>query len=508
MVGHALLLQVPEQIGHARHLRGVVAIRQLENRALELVQQDVDVVRIDVARLRGGAEQILGMADDELVDRRRGGDQDRQRDFGRAARSARLLPAGGDGAGEPGHHRRVQPADVDAQLQRVGRHHPPQRPVAQPAFDTAPLVREVAAAIGGDGVGAAAQRLRDIRGDQLRARAGTREHDGLHPAAQQAGGDLVSLVDDASPDALLSVEQRWVVEQEVALPRGRAVAVDQDRVLLDDAAGQLQRVADGRRAADEARARSVERRDPLQAANDVGQVGAEHAAVDVQLVDHHEAQSLEELAPLGVMRQHARVQHVRIGDDDAAPFADRAPHGCRRVAVVGVGRYRQAAAQHHSVQLGLLVLRQRLGREQIERGRLGVAQEVRQDRQVVREGLSRGTGRDQHHVVAGPHAPVGFRLVAVQPIDAACAQDAPQAVVQVLRERRKVARARRHHLPVGDVAHEGTVAAQLGQHRVQRRDYPLNPPLPLRTLPHRGRHDKGAYRYAPHTVPAAPQLRY
>ena len=515
VVDDSLLLQVPERLAGARRLDRAVAVRQLEDRALELVEQDVDIVGIDVPGLRRGGEQVLGMTDDELVYRRRGGDQDRQRQFVGAAGAARLLPAGGDRAGKAGHHRCIQPADVDAQLQRVGRHHAEQRPVAQAALDPAPLVRQIAAAIGGDGVAvrfggvrfgavrrrvvrrravrwAAAQGLPDIGGDQLRARARAGEHDRLHAPAQQTGGDLVRFVDHAAPGAPQRVEQRRVVEQKVALPGRRAVAVDQDRVLLDDAAGQLQRVADGRRAADEARPRPVERRDPFQAADDVGQVRSEDAAVDVQFVDHHEAQLGQEPAPLGMMRQHAGVQHVGVGDDDAPLLARRDAGRRRRVAVVRAGGHRQAAGLRHRRQLRLLVARQRLGRKEIEGGRAGVAQEVRQDRQVVGEGLARSGRRDQHGVVAGAHVPVGVRLVAIEPLDAACAQQAPQAAVQLLRKRRILAGARRQHLPVSDVAHEGTVAAQLGQHRAQRRTYRQYLPSPYGRYPVPAMHGKGA----------------
>ena len=77
-------------------------------------------------------------------------------------------------------------------------------------------------------------------------------------------------------------------------------------------------------------------------------MAAEDAAVAVQLVDHDVAQVLEEPDPLGVVRQDAGVEHVRVGDDDVAGLADAAAHGGRRVAVVGerleVGAERSASA--------------------------------------------------------------------------------------------------------------------------------------------------------------------
>ena len=177
------------------------------------------------------------------------------------------------------------------------------------------------------------------------------------------------------------------------------------------------------------------------------------------------------------------MQHVGVGNDDAPPLARRGAGRRRRVAVVGAGGRRQAAVPRHLVEFRLLVASQRLGREEIEGGGVGVAQEARQDRQVVGQRLAGSGRRDQHGVAAGAQAPVGVRLVAVEPLDAACAQHAQQAVIQVRRERRVFAGARRDHFPVGDVAHEGTVAPQLGQRRAQRRTHHQYFPSPLRTLP-------------------------
>jgi hypothetical protein len=50
------------------------------------------------------------------------------------------------------------------------------------------------------------------------------------------------------------------------------------------ALGQLAGIGNGGRAGDELRRRAVESRDAVQAAQDVGQVAAEDAAIGVQLV--------------------------------------------------------------------------------------------------------------------------------------------------------------------------------------------------------------------------------
>ena len=112
---------------------------------------------------------------------------------------------------------------------------------------------------------------------------------------------------------------------------------------------------------------AVERADALQPAHHVGDVRAEHAAVGVHLVDDHVAQVLEELRPLGVVRQDRLVQHVGIADHDVAVQADRLARIARRVAIEGEGAHAEVAGAVEFQQFRHLVLRQRLGREQVQR---------------------------------------------------------------------------------------------------------------------------------------------
>ena len=101
--------------------------------------------------------------------------------------------------------------------------------------------------------------------------------------------------------------------------------------------GQGARPSDGGRAEDQLRVAAVVGAQAEQAPQDVGHVAAEDATVEVGLVDHHVAQLLEELEPLGVVRQDRRVEHVRVGQHDLAGGADRGAHGGRGVAVVDRG---------------------------------------------------------------------------------------------------------------------------------------------------------------------------
>ena len=105
--------------------------------------------------------------------------------------------------------------------------------------------------------------------------------------------------------------------------------------------------------------------DALEPPQHIGEVAAEDAPIGVELVDDDVAEILEEVHPLGVMRQDSRVEHVGIGQHQVGACAHRAPRVLRRVAVISVHAHvGQRLGQRR--QLGQLILGQRLGREQIE----------------------------------------------------------------------------------------------------------------------------------------------
>ena len=66
-------------------------------------------------------------------------------------------------------------------------------------------------------------------------------------------------------------------------------------------------------------------------------MAAEYPAIDVKLVHHHVLQVGKELLPLGMVRQNAGVEHVRVGDHDVTLLADCLPGVVGRVAVIGEG---------------------------------------------------------------------------------------------------------------------------------------------------------------------------
>ena len=110
--------------------------------------------------------------------------------------------------------------------------------------------------------------------------------------------------------------------------------------------------------------------DPTQPPQHIAEVAPEDAAIGVQLVDDDVAQVLEELRPPRMVRKDPRVHHVGVAEDDMCARANAAPRVLRRIAVVREDadfRGRETCPQGfaHRVQLGELILGERLGRKEI-----------------------------------------------------------------------------------------------------------------------------------------------
>ena len=101
--------------------------------------------------------------------------------------------------------------------------------------------------------------------------------------------------------------------------------------------------------------RPVKRADAPQPADDVGQVRPKDAAVGVDFVDDDVAQVLKELDPLGVVRQDAGVEHVRVGEHDVPGQAHGVARVHRRIPVVGEGLDLHAHVRDERVDLRELV---------------------------------------------------------------------------------------------------------------------------------------------------------
>src|SRR4030095_7373170 len=86
---------------------------QLKGGALKMIDQDVNVVRIDQSHFRWLAEKIFRMGDDELMQRRAGRDQYRHGHSAASACAPHALPGGGNSAGIAGKYRDVKASDID-----------------------------------------------------------------------------------------------------------------------------------------------------------------------------------------------------------------------------------------------------------------------------------------------------------------------------------------------------------------------------------------------------------
>ncbi len=221
----------------------------------------------------------------------------------------------------------------------------------------------------------------------------------------------------------LMIDDRRVDEDEELLAARRAALLDDLERLAGQPLGELLRVGDRRRRAEKHRVRSVMPADALQPPQHIAQMTAEDAAVRVQLVDDHVAEVLEQLRPARMVRQDARVHHVRIAQHELRARADRPPRVLRRVAVVREhadlfsrpGRDRFA----HRLQLGELILRERFGREQIERAACRVLQDRVKHRRVVAQRLAGRGRRDDNDVAARERVVDRLGLVRIELSDPA-----------------------------------------------------------------------------------------
>jgi hypothetical protein len=259
------------------------------------------------------------------------------------------------------------------------------------------------------------------------------EADRAEAATDEAGEQPRRLPERARPQTELGVEERWVPERDRPLGTRRRVVLDDHRLLARQRLRELARVRDRGRREQELRLGAVDPREPPQPAEDVRDVRAEDAAVDVRLVHDHEAEVVEEVAPEVMSRQDSDVEHVRVRQHEVRPAADLASSLGRRVPVVD----RRADRGHAELaQRARLVLRERLGRVEVERPRVPVGGERVEHRQVERERLSRrGAGCDDH-VAAALRSPVRGRLVRVELVDLAPRQRVQYGGLERVGERR------------------------------------------------------------------------
>ncbi len=137
-----------------------VADRKLEGGTLQVAEKDLQIIGVDMRLFGRGAEEIIRVLDDVLIERRAGCDQHRDRGGTAPAGTSGALPSGSDIARVAGENDAVERPDIDAELKGVGGDHGPDVAAPEPLLNMAALLRKIAATIAADGF---------VREGQLRA---------------------------------------------------------------------------------------------------------------------------------------------------------------------------------------------------------------------------------------------------------------------------------------------------------------------------------------------------
>ena len=426
-------LELGQQLGALESLgpeRGGVLRpdRPLVGRRVHVRIEDPRVRMIEPRGLDPALEQGLGLAHEELVERVLARDQHRE-PVAAAPGPAPLLAQRGDGAGKAHRDRAVELADVDAELERIGRRDPEQLAVHQPPLDLAALRGRVAGAVrrqpgggrGVDPVGGEAV-------DELGRLAALREADRAQAARDEPGHQQRRLGQRARPHPELGVEQGRIPEHDVALRAGRRVRVDHRRLPAGQRQGELAGVGDRRRREQELRLGAVRPGQALQPPEHVPDVRSEDAAVDVRLVDDDVAQVVEHVSPAVVVREDADVEHVGVRQDHVRGLADLRPPLGLGVAVVDRGAN---PAEAQPGETPRLVLGQRLRRVEVQRPRGRLPRDRVEHGEVEGERLPRrGCRRDDHVLTSRGRLP-GLALLRVEAVDAARGEGRCDARVEV-----------------------------------------------------------------------------
>ena len=216
----ALLGEEGQQVIRGRAAEALARLEgQLEGGRPHVRQEDVQVVGIQAGLLRRPGQEVGRVARDVLVHRAARGDHDRDRRFLAAAGAAHLLPGRGHRSRVAGQHGRVEPPDVQAELEGVGAHDAQHRRVAQAGFDGPALRGQVAAAVAAQPLArsaALAQRLTQVRQEDLHARARAGEDDRLALGAHEGQGDPLDQAVRAATDAQAGVDHGRVEEDDAS----------------------------------------------------------------------------------------------------------------------------------------------------------------------------------------------------------------------------------------------------------------------------------------------------
>ena len=103
----------------------------------------------------------------------------------------------------------------------------------------------------------------------------------------------------------------------------------------------------------------------VESSQDVREMASKDPSIRVQFVDDDELQILQQLGPLGVVRQDPGVQHVGIAENDMRATPNRTARILRRIPIVGMDANLAASGIAYGdgqcMELRELILGKRLG---------------------------------------------------------------------------------------------------------------------------------------------------
>jgi hypothetical protein len=316
------------------------------------------------------------------------------------------------------------------------------------------------------------QRLARIAQHQLRAAPGARERQRLdastHQQRQYAGSlDIgaasLSLFRQPGHTAL-PVGQRRVPEQEGARSLWRAIVVDHLHLIADQRCQVLLWVGAGRRATDKLRRAAVMGAQPSQPPHDQRDVGAEHAPIDVRLIQYDIAQPRQDPLPARMVRQQRAMEQIGVRQNDMRPGAQTVARRTRRIAIQGRCRKRRTACcferRKQTVQRAQLVGGERLGGEEEQRAGVVIGDRCFNGRQLIAESLPRCRRRHDADMITGARCIERSRLVGIEARDSACSKRRSERLRQRRGRFRKARGARRQALDMRNLTSITARAAQ------------------------------------------------
>ena len=254
----------------AERLAVGVVDRRLERGRRDVAVEHARVRVVEDRRLDAAAEQRLRLAHEVLVERVLRGDEDGE-PVAAPAGAAPLLAQARDRPGKADRDRAVEQADVDAELERVGRGDAEQLALDEPALDVAPLLRRVARAVRARAASAVAASTRSavmrwISSACLRLFA--------KQIVRRSRCTSSAISRDASPSALARIPSSASISSGfqsaiVRSARGAASSPIDRRLDAEQRVCELAGVRDRRRREQELRLRSVDARQASQPAQDV-----------------------------------------------------------------------------------------------------------------------------------------------------------------------------------------------------------------------------------------------